>query len=449
MMIFKKALPRRTFLRGAGIALGLPLLDSMIPAMANAAANPAKPPLRISWIYWPNGIILNKWTPKAEGTGYEITPSLQPLAAYRDRMLLVSGLNIKCADGRPGEGGSGHARSGASYLTGIHPAPDGALGTSVDQLFAREFGKETQLGSLEIGMESPEIAGKADGNYRDSYTKTICWRTGVQPLPMENNPRKVFERLLGDSGSTDSAVRLREARKNRSILDFINGEAARVSQLLGNADRVKLGEYMEAVRDIERRIHLAEEQAGRQLPNIERPTGINGKYSDQARLMFDLQLLALQADLTRVCTFMLGLESGEGDYREIGITEGHHALSHHGGYSPSIASCERIDLFHSELVAGFVSKLQSTPEGDGSLLDHTLLINGAGLDDGMMHTHNGVPVMLMGATGRIQKGRHIRFNGDPLTNLWVTILEMTKIPYADWRSHKESDATGPLEGIVI
>ncbi len=449
MMIFKKAIPRRTFLRGVGGALALPLLDGMVPAFASSGKVAEQTPLRVSFLYGPNGKILNKWTPQTVGTGYEMTPSLEPLAAFRDQMMVVSGLNIKAADMRPGEGGSGHARASAAYLTGIHPKPNGALGPSADQIIAREFGKHTQLGSLELGMEAPDLDGRADGSYKESYTNTVCWRSGTQPLPIENNPRKVFDRLLGNSRSTDPEVRLRNIQMNRSILDFIREETARFTAALGSSDKRKLSEYLDSVRDIERRIQLAEQQVSRKLPDIDRPTGLPTNYSEQAKLLFDLQVLALQTDLTRMITFMFGLESGEGDYRELGISEGHHALSHHSNYAEPIAACERIDIFHSQLFAYYLEKLQLASDGDGSLLDHTLVVNGCGLNDGMLHTHNDVPLLVLGAKGKIRTGRHVRYQGLPLSNLWLTVFDMAGVPDDGYRDNEDSDATGKLEGIVL
>lgn len=441
MIILKKAIARRTFLRGAGVSLALPLLDAMVPALASSTELDATRPLRMQFFYVPNGRILERWIPAAEGADFEITPALQPLAAFRDRMTIVSGLNIKAADTRPGEGGSGHARASAAYLTGIHPSPNGELGPSIDQIFAREYSKYTQFGSLEIGMESPEIDGKADGDYSEYYTKTISWRTGVQPLPIENNPRKVFDRLFGGSASTDRDTRLKNIEKKRSILDFVLEESNRLSGKVGTSDRVKVDEYLDAVRDIERRIQLAESQIDRDIPELDRPVGIPATYSEQAKFLLDLQVLALQTDLTRVVTFMYGLESGEGDYRELGITEGHHALSHHNHLATAVEGCAKIDVFHNELFAYYLDKLQNTRDGDGSLLDHTLIVNGSGLSDGNLHAHNDVPVLLIGGNKFI-KGMHIKKQSEPLSNLWMTLLDVANVPGQGYGENKESDATG-------
>ncbi|MCZ6491494.1 MAG: DUF1552 domain-containing protein, partial [Acidobacteria bacterium] len=368
MMIFKKAIPRRTFLRGVGATLALPLLDGMVPAFGATAAKPA---VRMSFIYGPNGRIMSKWTPATEGAAFAMTPTLEPLAPFRDRLLVLSGLNIKAADAVGNEPGGVHARPCAAFLTGIHPKPGGAMGISADQVAARELGKHTQLGSLELAMDSADVLGAADGAYSDAYTKTISWRGPTTPLPMEDNPRKVFERLLGESATTDPAERLRRIQKKHSILDFVTQDVHSLMRDVGPGDRAKLTEYLDAIRDIERRIQIAEEQASRKLPEMERPAGVPPTYSEHAKLMFDLQVLAYQGDLTRVVTFMLGRESGDRAYREIGIGDGHHSLSHHSGNPEAIELCSKIDAFHSKMVAYFLEKLRSTPDGDGSLLDHS------------------------------------------------------------------------------
>jgi hypothetical protein len=449
MMIFKKSIPRRTFLRGAGVTLGLPLLDAMFPVFA-AANTTAKSPLRVSYFYGPNGRIMNRWTPKVAGAGFELTPTLKPLAAFRDRMLVLSGLNIKAADARPGEGGAGHGRACGAFLTGIHPKPGGALGISVDQVLAKEFGKHTQLASLELAMDPNDTVGGNDGSYRAAYTKTISWRSGATPLPTEYNPRKVFERLIGESGSTDPAVRLDHIQTRRSILDFVIQDVARVSREIGPGDRAKFTEYLDAVRDIERRIQLAEEQSARELPEMDRPAGVPATYSEHAKLMFDLNMLAFQGDMTRVTTFMYGREGGDRPYREIGIGDGHHSLSHHAGNPEAIALCAQIDAFHSTLFAYFLERLQATPDGEGSLFDHSIIVYSSGLNDGNAHTHYGVPTLLTGgAMGKIQGGRHLQYPGLPLSNLHLTVLDMAGIAAEEYVNNEDSDATEKLDVISI
>jgi hypothetical protein len=443
MTIFKKAIPRRAFLRGMGVTIGLPLLDGMVPAFASALDQSQA--VRLSFIYGPNGRIPKSWTPATEGAGYEMTPTLAPLAPFRDQLLVLSGLDAKAADARPGEGGGNHARPCASFLTGIHPQPSQELGPSVDQLAAREFGKNTQVGSLELSMESADILGKGDGQYTDAFTKSISWRSGTQPLPAEDNPRKVFERLFGDTDSTDPAERLRQVRANRSVLDSVTDAVARLSGEIGAGDRVRLNEYLDSIRDIERRIQLAEQQATRELPTLEKPPGVPAAYSEHAKLLFDLQWLAFQGDLTRVTTFMWGMEQGEGDYREVGVQEGHHACSHHSGIPQLVENVQKIDAFHSSLFAYFLEKLRGTRDGEGTLLDHSLIVYGSGLSDGMAHSHNDVPRLVAGgAMGKIKGGRHIRYQGLPASNLLLSVLDIAGLPVEGFLVPGYSDGSEKL-----
>ena len=448
MIIFKKSIPRRTFLRGVGTAIALPLLDGMVPAFASTSD--ATKPARIAIIYGSNGRIMDQWTPATEGTGFEMTPTLEPLAPFRDQLLVLSGLDVKAADARGNEGGGVHARPCAAYLTGIHPRPNSAVGISVDQLAAREFGKHTQLGSLELTMESSDIVGVSDGAYQDSYLKTISWRSPTTPLPMEHNPRKVFERLLGEQGTTDPAKRSRIVQRQRSILDSVTEGVTRLLAELGSGDRSKITEYLDSIRDIERRIQLVEEQTSRELPDVERPAGILPTYSENAKLMFDLMGLAFQGDLTRVITFMWSQEQGEGDYREVNVAEGHHASSHHGGSPELIDNCKRIDLFHSKLFAHFLDKLRSTPDGDGTLLDHSSILYGSALSNGMGHVHHDVPTLLLGGgMGNIKMDRHLLFQDVPFSNLLLTLLDRANVPAEGFIDSEYSDATGKLDLLTM
>ena len=448
MIIFKKSIPRRTFLRGVGTAIALPLLDGMVPAFASTSD--ATKPARIAIIYGSNGRIMDQWTPATEGTGFEMTPTLEPLAPFRDQLLVLSGLDVKAADARGNEGGGVHARPCAAYLTGIHPRPNSAVGISVDQLAAREFGKHTQLGSLELTMESSDIVGVSDGAYQDSYLKTISWRSPTTPLPMEHNPRKVFERLLGEQGTTDPAKRSRIVQRQRSILDSVTEGVTRLLAELGSGDRSKITEYLDSIRDIERRIQLVEEQTSRELPDVERPAGILPTYSENAKLMFDLMGLAFQGDLTRVITFMWSQEQGEGDYREVNVGEGHHASSHHGGIPELIDNCKRIDLFHSKLFAHFLDKLRSTPDGDGTLLDHSSILYGSALSNGMGHVHHDVPTLLLGGgMGNIKMDRHLLFQDVPFSNLLLTLLDRANVPAEGFIDSEYSDATGKLDLLTM
>jgi hypothetical protein len=448
MMIFKKAIPRRTFLKGAGVTVALPFLESMVPAFA--ATTGTQSPLRFSTVFVPNGRIMNKWTPASEGAAFEITPTLAPLAPFRDQMLVVSGLNIKAADAIGNEPGGVHARPCASFLTGIHPKPGGAVGVSMDQIAAREMGKHTQLASLEVALDSPEVAAD-DGSYAAYYMNTISWRSGTTPLPMEINPRAVFERMFGDTDSSDPAERLRRVKKQRSVLDSVREGVANLMGDVQASDRPKLGEYLDALRDVERRIQVAESSsASAEEPTaMERPVGIPTAYSEHAKLMFDLHVLAFQSDLTRITSFMMGREQTDRPFREIGIGDGHHPLSHHKEVQETIALVEKIDLFQSQLFAYFVEKMRATRDGDGSLLDHSVILFGSSLSDGNFHIHNNVPILLMGAgSGKIKTGRHVKYAGQPLSNLHLTVLDMLKVPIDGYVDSKYSDATGPLEGIT-
>ena len=451
MMIFKKAIPRRTFLKGAGAAVALPLLDGMIPALATAADTVTKPVLRIGFVMVPNGIIMEKWTPATEGAGFEMTPILEPLAPFRDRLLVLTGLDSKQANAWPGEGGAYHTRASAAYLTGVHPkASDGrdmGAGISVDQIAAQELGKHAQLASLELALDPKQASGYCEGGFACAYLGTICWRTATTPLPMEDSPRVVFERLFGDSDTTDRSARLALVQENRSILDSIIQEVNSFRATLGPKDRAKFVEYLEAVRDIERRIQLAEEQASRELPTLERPAGSHpASYEEYAKLMFDLAVLAYQTDLTRVITFALAFERSSRAYREIGVPDSHHPLSHHRNDPTSIEKLVRLNTFHLKLFAYYVEKLRSTPDGDGSLLDHVMIHYGSGMSDGNLHMNENLPMLLVGgATGKLKGGRHVRFPvGTPTTNLYLTLLDIVGTPM-----EKLGDSNGKADLLSI
>ncbi|MBF8304983.1 MAG: hypothetical protein HW398_171 [Acidobacteria bacterium] len=453
MMIFKKTIPRRTFLKGAGTTLALPLLDAMIPAFARGAETGAKPVVRLSTLFVPNGRIMQKWTPAAEGAGFAMSPTLEPLTPFKDQLLVLSGLNIKAADPVGNEPGGVHARPAAAFLTGIHPKPGGAVGISLDQVAAREFGKETQLASLELGLDSPEIASD-DGAYSAYYMNTISWRTGTSPLPMEINPRSVFERMFGDSDTTSAAERMRRVQRQRSILDSVTEGVARLANGVGASDRTKLTEYLDAIRDIERRIRVAEtsseKTASTEQEAYERPVGIPTTFAEHAKLMFDLQVVAFQSDLTRVSTFMLGRDQTDRNYREIGIADGHHPLSHHKEVPETMALVEQIDRYQTTMVAYFLEKLRATADGDGTLLDHSIILFGSSLSDSNYHIHNNIPMVVAGgAGGQLKGGRHIKYAGLPLSNLHLTVLDLLKIQAPDYVDNKFSDATGKLEHLSI
>jgi hypothetical protein len=443
MIVTKKSLPRRTFLRGVGAALALPLLDGMVPAFA-AAAGKTNAPRRLGVFYLPNGVIMDTWTPAAEGAGFEWTPTLAPLAPFRDQVLVLSGLVNKPAIPYPNEGAGDHARASATFLTGVHAkkteGADIQAGISMDQIAAKQLGKETQLASLEMTLEYTEMLGACDAGYACAYSNTIAWRSPTTPLPMEIDPRAVFERLFGDGGSTDRESRLNRIAEDRSILDSLSQDVARLSQRLGARDRSKLGEYLEAIRDVERRIQRAEEQSSRELPVIEQPAGVPATFEEQAKLMFDLLALSYQADLTRVSTFMMGHEVSSRAYPEIGVPDAHHPLSHHQGDKDKIVKCAKVNLLHMQMFSYFVEKLRSTPDGDGSLLDHSLLMYGGGISDGNQHSHLNLPILLLGGAGQFKGGRHIKYpQNTPLANLHLSVLDKLGVPVDSF-----GDSTGQL-----
>jgi hypothetical protein len=447
MIVTKKALARRTFLRGLGTTLAIPFLDAMVPALKAGTA--AKASVRTAFVYVPNGIIMKDWTPAAEGAGYEFMPAMKALEPFRENMLVLSGLAQ--VNGRAlGDGAGDHARAGATWLTGVHPKKtevDIHAGVSADQMLARELGKQTQLGSLEVGLESPSLAGDCDSGYSCAYTNTISWRNPTTPMPVEVNPRAVFERMFGDGETTDAAARLASMKEQSSILDYIRGDVARLSSGLGGSDRNKLDQYLEAIRDIERRIQKAEEQnATMKMPVMERPTGIPDEFEDHAHLMMDLQVLAFQADMTRVISFMMAREGSNRSYRSIGITDGHHSVTHHMNDPEKIAKTAKINTHHVETFAYFINKLKSTPDGDGTLLDHSQILYGSSISDGNAHTHHDLPIALIGgAAGRIKGGRHVRYPKEtPLNNLLLTMMDHTGV-----QLEKLGDSTGELKLLSI
>jgi hypothetical protein len=446
MVILKRSISRRAVLRGTGAALALPMLDAMIPALAIAAPETVRP-IRLSFIEVPNGIMMDKWTPAKEGADFELTPVLEPLATFRDRMLVLSGLNQYQAEAFANEVGGDHPRACTAWLTGTHAkmtsGADLRAGVSVDQVAAREFSKYTQLASLEIGLESAEVVGACESAYSCAYYNTISWRNDTTPLPMENRPRAIFERLFGDTGSTDPKARKARTHENRSILDAVAEDAARLRGQLGRADRGKIDQYLDAVRDIERRIQLAEAQGSPELPKLGGPIGIPQTFSEYYKLMADLQVLAWQIDMTRICTFQIGHEMSGRAYPEVGFGDAHHSFTHHQGDPEKISKVIRINAFHTKLLAYYLDKLRSTPDGDGSLLDHSMVLYGSSLSDGNLHLYTDLPLLLVaGGVGGIKGGRHIRYRGGlPMTNLLLTMLDKARVPHVD----KLGDSTGRLE----
>jgi hypothetical protein len=439
MIITKKAIPRRTILRGIGAGLALPLLDGMVPAFAairNSAANPVR---RFGVVYVPNGMAMKHWTPEGEGTDFEITRLLDPIAAYRDQMTLVTGLNGVASNAGV------HASAATRFLTGVTPARTESnlrAGISVDQILAREFARHTQLGSLELALDSRDVSGSCDVGFSCTYTNTISWRNETTPLMGENNPRAVFEQLFGDSGSTDPAARAARMQKDKSILDSVTEKIDSLQSGLGANDKVRVNEYLEAVRDIERRIQMAEAQSDRELPEVDQPAGVPATYAEHAKLMFDLLLLAYQTDLTRVSTFMLAREISGRTYPEIGVPDSHHPTSHHRNDPTLYEKVAKINTFHLTLFSHFLDKARATPDGDGTLLDHMVMLYGAGMSDSNRHDNKGLPlVMVGGGSGHLKPAGHIRYaERTPISNLHLTILDKMGVPV-----DRMSDSTGKLE----
>ena len=425
MIISKKSIPRRAVLRGLGATFALPLLDSMVPAMTALAQTAAKPINRLGVMYPVNGMIMEKWTPAAVGAGFELSPTLGGLAPFRDQLLVLSGLACVPTPGRPG---GAHAKASTRFLTDVSPPTSETFldaGVSMDQIAARVTGEHTQLASLELAIESGETAGACDVGFACAYTNTISWRSANTPLPTENNPRAVFERMFGDSGSTNPAARRARIAQDKSVLDSVIEEAATLRGALGPGDRGKLVEYLDAIRDVERRIQKAEEQSSRELPTIDHPAGIPATYDEHVRLLCDLQVLAFQADLTRVVTFMLGREFSGVTYPQIGVPDAHHPITHHQQEPEKIAKVAKINAYHVLQFAYLLEKMKSTPEGDGTLLDHAMLIYGTGMGDCNAHDPRSIPLVLAGGgAGALRGGRHIRYPKEtPLANLHLTLLD--------------------------
>jgi hypothetical protein len=417
-----KSLSRRTVLRGIGASLALPFLEAMVPS-ARAAARPAR---RFLTFYVPNGMAMEYWSPKGEGANFELSPILEPLAPYRDQMLVLSGMHASW--------NYIHAGASGSFLTGT---PRGGRNeveifadVSIDQLLARHFAGETQVASLELAMDAPANAGACTGNLSCVYTHTLSWRSARQPLPVEYNPRAVFERLFGDTGRTDWPAREARMLQHKSILDSVTEKLTNLKRELGPQDLNKVNEYTDAIRDVERRIQRAEEQRDVALPSMEAPQGVPPVFEDHLALMLDLQLLAFQSDLTRVISFMIGKEQSARPYPQIGVPEAHHPLSHHDNVPQLIAHMSKINHYHAELFSKYVAKLRATPDGDGSLLDHMIILYGAGISNSQRHAGDNLPIMLLGGgAGTLKGGRHVVYKEKPsMANLLVTLMDKMGMP---------------------
>ncbi len=440
MRVTRKALPRRTFLRGVGTALALPLLDAMVPSMTAMAATVADPNRlrRLGFVYMPMGCDVSRWTPPSDDLS-ELSPTLSPLAPVKNLVSVLSNMELRNA--YPGT----HATSNSAFLSAatakLTESTDYYLGITADQVAAQQIGQATQLPSLEMSMDLLSTVGQCDNGYACVYQNNLSWSSPTTPLPSEAHPRIIFESLFGEGGTV--AERQAALRKRASLLDSVTNEITRLQNKLGPEDRGRVDQYLETVREVERRIQKAEADTKENpLPDLDRPEGVPASYADHARLMFDLQVLALQGDITRVITFQLARETSNRTYPEIGVPEAHHPLTHHGGDVEKIAKVAKINQFHVSLFAEFLQKLQATPEGSGTLLDHSLYLYGSGMGNPNVHDHLNLPVIVAGgAAGRMKGGRHIRFaEPTPLANLHLTLLDKVGV-----RLDSFADSRGKVE----
>ena len=442
MIITKKALPRRTFLRGAGATLALPLLDAMIPSMTALAATPAAPVRRLGYVYVPMGSTISEWTPSTTGILGELSPTLRSLEKVRDQITVLSNMELRNA--YPGT----HATSNAAFLSAATSkwteSTDYELATTADQIAAKQLGQETRLPSLELSMDLLTTVGQCDNGYACVYQNNLSWASPTTPLPAEAHPRVAFERLFGDGGTASD--RRIELRKNASLLDWVSGDIARLQKKLGAGDRNKVSQYLDSVREVERRIQKAEAAtADSHLPDLDRPVGVPGAYADHARLMFDLQVLALQGDVTRVITFQLARETSTRTYPEIGVPEAHHPTTHHGGNVEKMMKVAKINAFHVSLFAYYLEKLKATPDGNGSLLDHSLIMYGSGMGNPDKHDHVNLPILVAGGSGgQMKGGRHIKYaEPTPLANLHLTLLNKVGV-----RLDSFADSKGQIKELL-
>ena len=432
MFITKKHLPRRTFLRGAGMALGLPLLDAMVPALTAERLTAAAPVRRLGFIYFPLGVDQDRWKPTGKGTDYQPSEALAPLARHREKFIVLTGLSSDPDRSKPGF----HDRAMASFMTGCEPTKGKVhVGISVDQVAAKTLGSETQFASLEL---STEDTGNLPGP---------VFKSATNPLPFEKNPRLVFERLFGEGGRIDPVAAKERDSADRSSLDGVAGRIAELKAELGSDDRRKLDEYIESIRDVERRIDVALKKPPVDLPDTKRPPGIPDAWPDRVRLMFDLQTLALQADLTRVWTFLYGREATSMNFPHLDITMGHHEISHHNFERKKLDALAKINVNQTELFAYFLDKLDALKEGNSTLLDHSLIMYGSNLSVPTSHSQRDLPILLAGgAEGRVAGGRYIAYPGDttPLTNLYLTMLDKVGVP-----TEQLGDSTGKLNRVEV
>ena len=437
--ITRKHLSRRTLLRGVGVSLGLPLLDSMIPAQTPLAKTAATSKSRLSCIYVPHGATMDKWTPAADGKGFQFTEILSPLEKFRDRVSIVSNLAHPAAGGVGSDAGADHARSAAVFLSGVHPEQGSIhVGSTIDQIAAQRIGQDTPLPSIELSIE--EVALSCGSGYACAYSNTISWKTPTIPLPMENNPQVVFEKLFGDG--SNNADRLARKQQSRSLLDSVMDQVASLQRELPASDRTRLGEYLDDVREIERRIQKAENQIPADLKLPEAPVGVPESFDEHFKIMFDLQVLAFRAEITRVATLMYARDTSGAVYPQSGIRDGFHVASHHSNNRANMDKFALINKYHVEMLAYFLDKLKSTPDGDGNLLDHSMILYGSSMSNGNQHDHDPLPIVLAGgASGQLNGGRHMTYAPHtPMSNLLLSMLDKLGI-----QADKHGDSTGKLE----
>ena len=445
MFITGKHLERPTFLKGAGTVIALPFLDAMVPA-GSLLGESAKAPVRLAFVYVPNGIVMKDWKPETSGKGFEFKRILKPLERHRDDLFVLSGLDDHNGNAL-GDGPGDHARAGAAYLTGVHckktAGADIQNGISTDQIVAQKIGSKTHLPSIELGCEDSRTVGNCDSGYSCAYTNSISWRGPTTPMPPEVNPRMAFERLFGTADlSLAPEVRQRRAAYRKSILDLVREDTQKLSRDLGPSDKRKIDEYLSAVREIEQRIQKAEGDNRGLTPGIDKPNGIPAEFAEYLRLMYDLQVVAFQSDLTRVSTLMVGREGSNRVYPEISVPDPHHPLTHHRNNAEWIEKIVQVNRYHVELFSEFLSKLKATRDGDGNLLDHSMIVYGSGLSDGNRHMHEDLPVILAGrGDGSLKPGRHLSYkSGTPITNLFLTLLDKMGV-----EADKIGDSTGKVE----
>ena len=449
-------LSRRTMLRGLGVSMGLPLLEAMMPkgmlqlgSQAMAATGKSGYPVRMAYLFLPNGMWMENFTPTTTGANFALTPTLAPLKNVQKDFSILSGLALDAAKAH-GDGPGDHARSAAAFLTGIHPKKTGGadihLGVSADQVAAMKIGSQTRLPSLEIGCDKGKTAGECDSGYSCAYSYNLSWRGEKSPMPKEIDPAIVFERLFkANQSSVSPELALKRNALRKSILDFISDDAKTLNKSLGKDDQHKMDEFSTSIREIERRVESAKSVNSHPIPESSRPSGIPKEFSEHQKLMYDMLVLAFQMDLTRISTFMVSHEGSNRHYRELGINEGHHTNSHHGRTADKVEAIKKIDLYHIQHVAYFLEKMKKTREGDGSLLDNSMIMLGCGIGDGDRHNHNELPVLMAGKAGGLLKpGQHIRYAKDtPMCNLYLSMLDVMGV-----KVDRFGDSTGKLAGLL-